>query len=163
MKRLTLWYDGYCGKCDLLKKTCATCPDDCALSAPCEGIQNIVDRLAAYEDTGLEPDEIGRLIATNQTHAKKHAEMWQDLEGYLKGEAEGRLLILPCKIGDTVYCIRKNPFAKGRYVKENIAESITVYRDHGISIFSTLDDVLGKTVFLTREEAEAALTGGADG
>lgn len=88
---------------------------------------------------------------------------YEQLKEWCEANAEGRLLILPCKVGDAVYCIRKNPFAKGRYVKENIAESITVYRDHSISIFSTLDDVLGITVFLTREEAEAALTGGTDG
>ena len=121
-------------------------------------LPEILDRLAAYEDTGLEPEEIKRLIETNETHMRKHTEMWKDLEKYLKAEAEDRLLILPCKVGDTVYCIRKNPFAKGgRYVKENIAESITVYRDHSISIFSTLNDVLGETVFLTRAEAEEAL------
>ena len=127
-----------------------------------------LERLSAYEDTGLEPEEV-RGIKTAYDECQLPYEVVATgadavrVIKFLEAEDEGRLLILPCKVGDTVYCIRKNPFAKGRYVKENIAESITVYRDNRISIFSTLEDVLGKTVFLTREEAEAALRGGADG
>ena len=83
--------------------------------------------------------------------------VYDKLAAYEDAEEQGLLVRLPCKVGDTVYCIRKNPFAKGRYVKENIAEAITVYRDHSFSIFSTLNDVLGQTVFLTREEAEATI------
>lgn len=82
---------------------------------------------------------------------------YEQMKEWCDANAEGRLVVLPCKVGDMVFCIRKNPFGKGRYVKENIAESITVYRDHSFSIFSTLNDTLGETVFLTREEAEAAL------
>lgn len=130
-------------------------------------VTNLYARLKEYEDTGLEPEEaeackvalMGKTLAEIKEIEGLSIERMKELA---KAELEGRLLILPCKVGDTVYCIRKNPFAKGRYVKENIAESITVYRDHSISIFSTLNDVLGETVFLTREEAEAALTGGAD-
>ena len=120
-------------------------------------VQVVVKKCWDYENTGLEPEEINELLhdSTGPLHKK--------LGEWIKAETEGRLVVLPCKVGDTVYCIRKSPFAKGgRYVKENIAESITVYRDHSISIFSTLDDVLGKTVFLTREGAEAALRRGAD-
>ena len=67
------------------------------------------------------------------------------------------VVVLPCKVGDMVFCIRKNPYAKGLYVKENTAYRVSFCVDGYISIFSTKEDVLGKTVFLTREEAEAAL------
>ena len=58
-------------------------------------LDEILLRLAAYENTGLEPEEIKRLIETNETHMRKHTEMWKDLEKYLKAEAEGRLFVIP--------------------------------------------------------------------
>lgn len=67
------------------------------------------------------------------------------------------VIVAPCKVGDMVFCIRKNPYAKGLYVKENTAYRVSFCVDGYISIFSTKEDVLGKTVFLTHEEAEAAL------
>lgn len=67
------------------------------------------------------------------------------------------VIALPCKVGDTVFCIRKNPYAKGRYVKENEVLRVSFCVDGYISITSTKEDLLGRTVFLTREEAEAAL------
>ena len=44
----------------------------------------ILTRLAAYEDTGLEPE--------NMAH-------WMD---YFRAECEGRLEVLPCKVGDHI-------------------------------------------------------------
>ncbi|MBQ7491213.1 MAG: hypothetical protein IJT76_01235 [Clostridia bacterium] len=55
------------------------------------------------------------------------------LAAYEDAEEQGRLVVLPCKVGDTVYI---------PYVEER-----------GFSIRDYLD--IGKTVFLTREEAEA--------
>ena len=65
----------------------------------------------------------------------------------------------PCKIGQTVYRITKR---YGHYeVLERTVLCLTYYRDYfgGISwsIFTTTEDKLGKTVFITREEAEAAI------
>lgn len=47
------------------------------------------DKLAAYEDMGLSPEEIKLNM--------------DGLDEYHKAEAEGRLVILPCKVGDTVF------------------------------------------------------------
>ena len=79
------------------------------------------------------------------------------LREYEEAEARGDLLRLPCKLGDTVYCIRRNP--KGKYVKENKVNEI-VYTSYGFVLITTLRDLLGTSVFLTREEAEAALKEG---
>ncbi len=57
MERLTLWHDGYQGICH--DKHCDMYTKNCQLvSARCEAVQNIIDRLAHYED--LEEQE--RLI-----------------------------------------------------------------------------------------------------
>lgn len=58
MERLTMWYDGNHAICE--NEECTS--GDCPFADPiCEQVQNIIDRLAAYEDTGLEPEEIGAL------------------------------------------------------------------------------------------------------
>ena len=128
----------------------------CSVQATADYIAKLEEILTAYKDTGLEPEEINDYLPMLKEWRQNMGAL-RHVHELVKSEAEGRLVVLPCKVGDTVYCIRKNPFAKGRYVKENIAESITVYRDHSFSIFSTLNDVLGQTVFLTREEAEATI------
>ena len=70
------------------------------------------------------------------------------LAEYENAEEEGRLVVLPCKVGDAVYKII--------YQRDN-------FDDQPYSIITTVNfkyemiDQIGKTVFLTREEAEKAL------
>ena len=83
------------------------------------------------------------------------------------------VIVPPCKVGDTVY-ISENPytFLPLRKVAEGEVVSIHLH-EHGLFIrvlFDTkringcadynLDWKLGKTVFLTKEEAEQAMKGG---
>lgn len=108
----------------------------------------VVDRLAAYEDTGLDPEEIKACM--------------DGLEEYRKAEAEDRLVVLPCKPGDTIYQFRKKSHALGPGVHERHVACITVWGpdewsvEHGGKTPCRSQDI-GKTWFLTREEAEAAL------
>ena len=70
------------------------------------------------------------------------------LAEYEIAEEEGRLVVLPCKVGDIVYkimCQRDN-FDDRPY---RIITSVNFRLD--------MADDIGKTVFLTREEAEKAL------
>ena len=79
----------------------------------------------------------------------------------MDAEAEGRLVVLPCKVGDTVFCI----LAMGKEIIEDIVEDADIWSiKDGIKVRLTLktfkDYVVGefgKTVFLTKEEAERAL------
>ena len=68
---------------------------------------------------------------------------------------------LPCLPGDTVY--RLVSWGKGkrrcREVRERIVSSVE-YNGEVWIIHSTGDDVLGKSVFLTIDDANAALCGG---
>ena len=59
-----------------------------------------MERLADYEDTGLEPGEFfsGLEIA-------KILAALKEAEKYKQAESEGCLMVLPCKIGDTVWVI----------------------------------------------------------
>ena len=112
------------------------------------------NRLAAYEDTGLEPEEIYevRFLIAAQRDPQKLARL-RDL---LQAEQDGRLVVLPCKVGDHVW-------ADGR---EAIVVWFFGYKTERYLHAQFLDNAeytdipfceIGKTVFLTREEAEAVL------
>ena len=112
-------------------------------------MRSIINRLAAYEDTGLEPEEIKRVHETLLTVQEKKSVMWNDLQKYLQAEAEGRLLVLPCKVGTTVYVI-KNVVSRGYpdpIIKQVVFEEA----------FSYEHLYFQKSVFTTYEEAEKAL------
>lgn len=108
-------------------------------------------RLADYEDTGLEPQDLNR--AFNETAILKLAAQSlsttpDHLRDLLHAENEGRMVVLPCKVGDTIWRIKRS-FAEWPDISKPFVEADAfLYRD--IHYF-------GKTVFLTREEAEAAL------
>ena len=89
------------------------------------------------------------------------AEWLKELQKYKDLEEQGRLIELPCKIGDTVWDIKWWDDT----TETRVIDGKTYFRrvtKHRVtkSKFSLFDyDNLGKTVFLTREEAEAALKG----
>ena len=92
-----------------------------------------------------------------------NAEYW--LEGYFKLkdyedlEEQGRLVKLPCKVGTEVYNITWWDDVQEKVVVKGKSYYRTVHK-HKVtkSTFSYLDiDEFGKTVFLTKSEAEAKL------
>lgn len=69
-------------------------------------------RLAAYEDTGLEPEEIitGKElaeIACGLEQLKKYQELGNvdRLRELAEADKEKRCVVLPCKVGDIVFCL----------------------------------------------------------
>lgn len=77
-------------------------------------------------------------------------------------DQDGQVVVLPCKVGDKIYYIPK--FNGKPYCGVNIGHVQMVgYTRAGIRIkvrehhSHNMDFMLGKTVFLTREEAEKAL------
>jgi hypothetical protein len=84
---------------------------------------------------------------------KKACNKLAELEDKLE---EGTLVELPCKVGDIVYRVRA--YHRKKYeIIERICFSITYRGNNKWEIFSTTDDILGVSVFLTREAAEARL------
>lgn len=80
-------------------------------------------------------------------------------------EEQGRLVILPCKIDDEIYYINKYD----NMVESDIVKFFTITKDgikpilkyHNKKFWNFYE--WGKNVFLTREEAEAALRGKGNG
>lgn len=119
------------------------------------------ERLAAYEDTGLTPEEVTALQASNQ-------ELKKEALPILQAKVQDRLVVLPCKVGDDVWvndnCVRDwsvEPLPyKCRVFGIEITEKekrfhVECYKTGRVFPFDF--NQAGKTVFLTREEAEAAL------
>ena len=126
-------------------------------------IRAVMNRLAAYEDTGLEPEQVMELKSFTQGGIHKVDDGWKHVQDLLQAEKEGRMVLLPSKtvweltmdagpdcdmkcpvdIFDEAlgcdFCSRAKQFAYER--------PCTQERLKG----------LGKTVFLTREEAEDAM------
>ena len=82
------------------------------------------------------------------------------LAAYEDAEEQGLLIRLPCKVGDTVYVISGKSAFKATvdtlHVEENNRLAIEVHYNN-FGLCSLYAGRFGKTVFLTREESEAAL------
>ena len=90
-------------------------------------------------------------------------EIADKLAAYEDAEEQGRLVMLPCKIGDKVFRVVSKclgaiqcPF-EGGYGLDRCYNCDTFIKEESFS-FSMFEDI-GKTIFLTREEAETAMKG----
>lgn len=88
----------------------------------------------------------------------------EKLATYEDLEEQGLLVRLPCKVGDTVYVPTRNFVSELRITLVSVdTNDMTMYFSWllNIGIYPNLDGFfgreLGKTVFLTREEAEKKL------
>lgn len=85
------------------------------------------------------------------------------LKELVEADREGRCVVLPCKIGDTIYDIQMKKITEKTIISIPflLSKSVNHLCLHAINnrdALTTIDtENLGKTVFLTREEAEAAL------
>lgn len=119
------------------------------------------ERLKAYEDTRLEPEVCAEYKKFEDECVSKGVPFKRVVE-LLEAEKDGRLVVLPCKVGDVVF-----GFHGEKTILPMVAKWIETNTD-GWCIaaqytpmapkFYRFSD-FGKTVFLTREEAEAALKG----
>lgn len=112
-----------------------------------------IDKLDAYEDTGLTPEE----CATIAKSYPRLFDMVYELQKYKDAEADGRLVILPCKVGDTVYRITKSGAILDELVDDIVMPEFYTRTQDGLRGLDAMWNEFGKTVFLTREEAEAAM------
>lgn len=125
------------------------------------------DLLAAYEDTGLTPEEVSKM-AREWTAYETTLSYVDEIGGpdrlleFVQAEKDGRLVMLPCKVGDTIYNI-----FYGEIIETKVRTFFFGHPSHHVEkrnlrmIRKDRWDIpmcdLGKTVFLTREEADAAL------
>ena len=154
------------------------------------GSGEAANRLAAYEETGLEPAMCAN-YKTFEDEAISKGVPFKRIVALMEADRAGRLVVLPCKVGDTVWA------ASGKIIKCEIDETYLCdsggieflvsfncddadckrcpfndwtqdcsgecYCDCEYGHGSFKDSDIGKTIFLTREEAEKALEAMKDG
>lgn len=107
-------------------------------------------KCSAYEDTGLEPERVAELA---------------------QAEKDGRLVVLPCKVGDTIYVIPSSEnYAlnlvnrqemNNRVYKQTVSE-VRFFKDDYLlttcdGAYSVLGQFFGENWFLSIEEAKEKL------
>ena len=141
-------------ECNLLGGECAD---------GCKWEEMAWERLAAYEDTGMTPEQCENAKVIIEAAFSDDASKAERIRDLLKADKEGRLVVLPAKTvfeitwnagpncnllcpvsfgghhEDCRFCGSGKPFVYKRNCKQKHIDQI------------------GKTVFLTREEAEKAL------
>lgn len=147
---------------------CLEVGGNCAMN--CKWEEAAWSRLAAYEDTRQTPEEIDM----DHEAAEQLRQLCQGcdldrLEELAEAYRAGRLMVSPCKVGDTVW-VTRNPWT-GKLLKKPLdayVDGMKMY-SHGLYVNLLFDtrkingtrdyeiNHIGKTVFLTHEEAEAAL------
>ena len=162
MERLTEWNGeqtrhAYYPRC--FKAPCYG--DGCKIN-DCPFETAVCDRLAAYEDTGLTPEEI-KAPFTEDTMINLAAQALgvepSRLRELAEADKDGRCVVLPCKVGDTVWRIVRDgePHITRDEVRDMyFADDMTLCVEL-VGGRVTFTEKFGKTVFLSREEAEKAL------
>lgn len=115
----------------------------------CDFLAEACERLAQYEDAGLTPEQIRQID-------ELYADKCRELEGYKKLEEAGRIIKLPCAVGDTFYEIIHDDIPESvDYICEYTVEDISANAINFAGDWNPLDSI--PNVYFTREEAEEAL------
>ena len=160
MERLT--FEG--NFCDIARCGYPTCPykDGCSQ-------KQIWARLKRYEDTKRTPEQIEALEAAIMGKAVAQITEFEGLpiarlRELAVDDQEGRVIVLPCKVGETVYFVNAKQILEFAVVGYAVDETgiSWVHSEHVDKIGNTNErtfspDRFGKNTFFTREEAEKAL------
>lgn len=153
MERLT--FEG--NFCDIARCKEVKCPYDTACSQ-----KQVWERLKQYEDTGLSPIACEESAKIEKGLSEGGYSISRMVE-LMCADQEGRVVVLPCKVGQRVFALLDTD----KHISECEVKQIGLGneigfvglepigargREYGVSLKG-----FGKTVFLTREEAEKAL------
>lgn len=164
MERLTKRENGHVHYPQCFEAPC--CGMGCKIE-DCPVKVEICERLAAYEDTGLEPESVEALKLSMMGKAISEITEFDGLpidrlRELAEADKDGRVVVLPCKVGQRVFALlhgeRRVTECEVKQVVSGDLDWVTLEpcgksgTEYGVAL-----DGFGKTVFLTREEAEAAL------
>lgn len=154
--------------CDIAQCREFPCPYNGACSQ-----RKVWEWLKAYEDTGLTPEEVSALIKDWSDLRTTIGECGgiDRLRELVEADRAGRLVVQPCKVGDTVWITGSVRRLYSEKVRTFFCGDPSYSRgmaDNGVKMIRTTGcDIpiheFGKTVFLAREEAEKALEAMKDG
>lgn len=157
MERLT--FDG--NFCDISKCQELPCPHGGSCTQ-----RKVWEKLKAYEDLGFEPKEYKMAMSTDIIVRCAAAALGVPVEqlcDVVKLGKAGRLMVLPCKPGDMLWTFCTYPVEQVYSFQVCSFTATDIRTPNGRVMMNTsrcgvIDArAVGKTVFLTREEAEKAL------
>lgn len=144
MERLTKRENGHAHYPRCFEEPCGgmgCCTEDCEFK------DEICERLAAYEDT-----ELTRLSDLESICS------YTRLRELVEADKAGRVVVLPCKVGDGFWTFCSHPVEQVYSFTVTDISTLngrTMLNTSRCGVIDARD--VGKTVFLTREEAEKAL------
>ena len=147
------------------------------------GSGEAANRLAAYEEPGLTPEEINDLASVREISPEaeyainKHADSIIErldkllaqtdddvrLRELAEADKDGRVVVLPCKVGDKLYRVFYGEIFEHRVGSMKYFAIQGKWDIETYPFCPCVESSIGKTIFLTREEAEKALEAMKDG
>lgn len=147
MERLT--FEG--NFCDIAQCREFPCPYDGSCTQ-----RQVWERLKAYEDAGLSPQACAEAREIEETLSGCDYSISRMVE-LMKADKDRRVVILPCKIGDKLYRVFAGEIFEHRV---GSMKYFAIQKQWDIETYPFcpyVESSIGKTIFLTREEAEKAL------
>lgn len=138
--------------CDIAQCRELPCPYDGSCTQ-----KEVWERLKAYEDSRLSPQACAEAREIEETLSGCDYSISRMVE-LMKADKDGRVVVLPCRQGDELWTYCNHPVK--RVYSFTVSDVSTL---NGRTVLNTLGlgtirpEDIGKTVFLSREEAEKAL------
>lgn len=138
-------------------------------------------KLMPYLNIGLSPDELKALMLASAGTCVAEIKAFDGIAidrlcDLAEADRDGRVVVLPCKVGDTVWVTGRDNVPREMELEapdiravctdeDNLCMSTCNRKPDGFCAYRLRNDGadIGKTVFLTREEAEKALEEMEDG
>lgn len=128
------------------------------------GYEVALARLASYEATGLTPEQVVKAKTIIESAFADDTSKAERIRKLMAADDEGRVVMLPpCKYGDTLYCLEngkiypKTITLMAFYLQDTLRTIIISAKNYRGETNGFLASELGKTMFLSLEEAERAL------
>lgn len=126
--------------------------------------------LRDYKDTGLTPEQCENAKVIIESVFSDDTSKAERIRELLKADRDGRLVVLPCKVGDTLWVTGRDNVPREMALEapdirtvctdeDNLCMSTCNRKPDGFCAYRLRNDGadIGKTVFLTRDEAKKAL------
>lgn len=154
MNRLT--FEG--NFCDIAQCRELPCPYDGMCSQ-----RKVWERLKEYEDAGLSPEMVAHLKIVSMGRTIAQITEFEGvpidrLRELAEADKQGRVVVLPCKVGDGLWTFCSHPVEQVYSFTVTDISTLngrTMLNTSRCGVIDARD--VGKTVFLTREEAEKAM------
>lgn len=114
--------------------------------------------LREYLNTGLTPEQCENAKAIIESAFSDDTSKAERIRELLKADRDGRLVVLPCKVGDGLWTFCSHPVEQVYSFTVTDISTLngrTMLNTSRCGVIDARD--VGKTVFLTREEAKKAL------